>query len=221
MKKLLTTACVVALLAGNAYADSQQPITLPQAQMSIKDLRDKQNVTLQGTIVQIRDDKVFDMQVNNDTIPVKIVSGQSLVFKNGDKVTVTGIVDVRLFGLMGKVIEASDVEVEKTLGQTLTDAVKNATGVSLDTAPAVPISNLPAQGAAQIVGTVDSVSDAKDFTLKDSTGSISVHIQSDENVALAKGSHVTVTGYVNNGQLSKNFLATHINISSNTPQPHA
>lgn len=214
-------AGLVMFMASAAYADSQDIITPgTTAPVLLQNLQDKQKVTLQGTVEKAQDNREFELRVNNEIIPVKIVSGQSLVFKDGDKVAVTGTVDEKWFGLLGKVIDATNVQVEKSLSQALSDTVKDTTGISFDAAKAVLINNLPAQGSAQIAGTVDNVADAKDFTLKDNTGSINVHIQSDENVALTKGVLVTVTGYVNNGQLTRNFLATHINITGNT-SPHA
>ena len=87
----------------------------------------------------------------------------------------------------------------------------------MDKADAVQIGKLPAQGMVQITGTVDKISDQKDFTLKDPTGTVNVSIQSDENVALAKGAEVTVTGYVSNGVLGKKIRATHVILMSDSP----
>jgi len=209
MTKLLANASVMALIAGAAVANMAEP--------SISNLPDKGMVTVSGTVEKVENERAFRLRDNTGAIEVKVTSGESVVLKQGDSVTVSGQIENLLWGLMGKDINATGVEVHKDLPTALSDAVTKTTGITMDKAENVRIGKLPAQGMVQITGIVDKVSDQKNFTLKDTTGAVDVSIQSDENVVLAKGAEVTVTGYVNNGILGKKIRATHVILLSNAP----
>lgn len=62
-----------------------------------------------------------------------------------------------------------------------------------------------------ISGTVDSVQNEREFTLRDDTGTVSVDIKSNESVVLKRGDQVTV-----NGTIDKGLFGTDINASTVT-----
>lgn len=192
------------LLAGTALAD--QPATL------IDSLPDKGTVTVSGTVEQMDSAREFRLHDDSGSVDVKLASGESAVLKQGDSVTVTGTVEKPLLGLMGKDIVASNVQVHKSLSSALSDAITSSTGISLQKAETTQINQLPKQGMVRLIGTVQSVSGAKAFTLKDPTGTIDVSVQSSENAALAKGAEVSVIGYVKSGILGKHISATHVTV---------
>jgi uncharacterized protein YdeI (BOF family) len=199
---------VAALFAGDASADDKAT--------PIGSLPDKGTVTLSGSVQKVDSEREFTLQDNTGSIDVSLTSGQSVVLKPGDKVSVTGTVNNRLFGLMGKSIDASSVNVHKDLASVLSNAVTDATGISLDKAQPRQISNLSDQGIVKLTGTVDNVVNAKNFTLRDNTGKIDVSIQSSDNVLLTKGAGVTVIGYINHDALGKSIHATHVFLTADS-----
>ncbi len=199
---------------GNALAEQPSSSVVS----SISTLPDKGSATLTGTVEKIDGPREFTLRDDSGDIKVRLTTNESFVFKPGDTVSVTGTVEEPFFGLGGKRIDASYVHVQKTLGSALSDTVTNTTGISMDQATPAQINSLPDQGMVKVTGAVDNVVNAKDFILKDPTGSIDVNIQSDENVALARGADVTVVGYVAKSPLgNKSIRATHVMVTSNTP----
>jgi uncharacterized protein YdeI (BOF family) len=204
---LLTTSGL--LFAGMAFAGGTG--------MSTSNLPDKGTVTLSGIVDNVSSNKEFTLRDNSGTIDVMITGNESLVLKNGDKVTVTGKVSNGFLGLTGKSIDATQVAVQKDLGSVVSDVVTATTGVSVDAARAASIANLPEEGMVKVSGTVANVISPKIFTLKDNTGVINVNVQSDENVVFSKSSPVTVIGYVDDSMLGKNIRATHVIVTADTP----
>jgi uncharacterized protein YdeI (BOF family) len=132
--------------------------------------------------------------------------------KNGDKVLVTGIVDKGFFSTN---ISARTVTADKTLGQTVGEAIDAVTGQNNNGAMQVAtIKALPESGFIKIDGMVDSPENTK-FTLKDSTGTVEVDLKTTPASSLNQGAEVTVTGYVRKGILSKSVDATEVNMRMN------
>jgi len=207
--QLLITSSIVMFIANVAMAD---PSDTP-----ISNLPDNSVVTLSGTVDKVENEHLFMLRNDKGLIEVRVPADQPLVLKESENVTVTGTVEKPLWGLLGSNIEATSVQAQPSLPTAVSDAVTRATGITLDRAENVRIGKLPAQGMVQISGVVDKVSDPKNFVVKDTTGTVHVSIQSDENVVVAKGVEVTVTGYVNNGLLGKKIRATHVIMMSNAP----
>jgi uncharacterized protein YdeI (BOF family) len=206
MKNLIrraTTAFVIAAI----------PLSVAFAETLVKDLPDKGTVALSGTIDKVIGDREFILRDTSGAIDVKIANNQSLVLKAGEKVNLIGAVNGGMLGIGTKSVDASDVKVEQNLGAALADNLAATTGVSVDQAKSVRIGELPQQGMVKLLGTVDTVGDAKKFTLKDASGSVDVTIESEEKVALTKGAEVTVIGYVDSGLLGKKIHATRVVVS--------
>ncbi len=207
-KTLLTTACAF-VFATNAYAEGTQ---------TIRTLPDKGTVTLHGIVDKVKNEHEFTLRDDTGTINVDMLSQDSVMLKKGAEISVTGEVDKNLFG---KDINASKVVVNETVGQSIGKALESATGVSIKNAQTSTIQALPDEGLVKISGTVDSISNEKEFTLKDSTGSIDVDITSEEAAALQEGTHVTVIGYVDKGALGKDINATSVIAEANHPDRKA
>jgi len=201
----------------SAGALAEPAISEEQTITTIQAMPDSGTVVVSGTVEKISNEREFTLRDNSGTVRVKIDDEESVVLKQGDSVTVSGMVEKPLWGLLGKDINATNVQVYKDLPTALSDAVTKVTGLSLSKAEVVQISKLPKKGMVQVTGTVDKISDPKNFILKDATGAINVNIQSEENVLLTKDAEVTVTGYVNNGVLGKKLRATHVILVSNAP----
>jgi len=215
MSRIITFAFAGAAIfcANTLLADTQG--------MAVRDLPDHGSVTVSGGIKKVESSRKFILDDNSGTIEVTIPENESMVLKEGDKITVAGtVIGSSLWGLLEKHINASTVEVHKDLGDTLSDAVRKDTNISLDQAKPVQIANLPQQGFVKISGSVTDVMGAKDFTLEDASGIINVYVQSGENAVLVKGTQVTLTGYVENDPLGKNIRATHIMVTTNNTEPH-
>lgn len=212
---LMVATLMVAFFTNAALADQvSSPVVVP----SISKLPDKGNVAISGVIEKAKGSDEFVLGDGSGTVDVKIATGSAVVFKEGDKVSVVGNVDNGFFGLLGKTIDANYVQVQKNVSSSISDAITSATGVSVEQARTAQIAQLPAQGIVKVTGTVDNVVSSKDFILKDTTGTIDVSIQSDENVALTKNASVTVVGYVGNSALGdRNIRATHVIVANNTP----
>ncbi len=189
-------------------------------ELLVRNLPDKGNVTVSGQVKDMGSNREFTLSDESGTIKVSIPADESVVMKNGDKVTVSGTVDSSFFGLIGKHIDASLVEVNKNPGEAMSDSLRKDTGISVDQAKTEQISHLSSQGMVKLSGTVADVIGPKSFTLEDGTGAITINMQSDENLALAKGAKVTLVGYVEEGMLGKDIRATHVIITS-ADQPHA
>lgn len=70
------------------------------------------------------------------------------------------------------------------------------------------VKKLPDDSVVTLSGTVDSVQNEREFTLRDTTGTIGVDIKSNESVVLKAGDSVTVSGLVD-----KDITGTDINAS--------
>lgn len=205
----LLAACGVALFFASIALAAQNTI--------INNLPDSGAVSVSGVVEKVSSSREFTLRDNSGSIDVKLTASESAVLKQGDSVTVSGIIEKPVWGLMGRDISAASVQVNKDLPTALSDAVTKTTGISMDKAEPVQIGKLPDQGMVQITGTVYKISDQKNFTLKDATGTVNVSIESDENVVLANGAEVTVTGFVNKGMLGKKIKATHVILMSSAP----
>jgi uncharacterized protein YdeI (BOF family) len=193
------------LIASSAFAVETTPVSR---------LPNKGLFTLSGTVDQVKDTNEFVLRDDSGSIDVKVPASESVVIKKGDNVTVTGNVESGLWGLLGKNIQATNVEVKKDLTSAISDAVTQATGLSVDKAETASINTLPEEGMVKLTGTVDQVQSEKDFVLKDPTGSVAVNIQSDDNLVLAPGTEVSVIGYVSNTNLGKEVNATRVFLMS-------
>lgn len=181
------------------------------ADLSIRNLPDKGSVTLSGTVQDVKNEREFKLQDDSGVVNVILGSNKSVVLTEGDKVTVTGKVEN---GILGKHVNASNINVHKDISTAVSDAIETHTNLSMDKAKPVKIARLPKEGLVKLAGTVDSVKDEKSFALKDATGTVDVNIQSDENVVLVKGAAITVVGYVNDGLFGKNIRATHVIVTA-------
>lgn len=74
------------------------------------------------------------------------------------------------------------------------------------------IKSLPDKGEVSISGTVASVENEREFTLRDETGSIGVDIASNQSVVLKKGDKVTVTGMVDSGITGTDINASDVTV---------
>jgi uncharacterized protein YdeI (BOF family) len=193
----LYVAGVAALLSSTAMA----------ANISVKTLPDEGQVTINGVVDSVHNEREFTLRDNSGKINVDIESSQSVVLKEGDEVTVTGKIDK---DITGKDINASKVDVRKGIVQGVSDAVKGIPGVSTTSASAFNINSLPDNGMVKVTGTVTDVSGEKAFTLKDDTGTIDVDVESRQNAALTEGAKVTVIGNIDKGLLGKDIKATEV-----------
>jgi Bacterial OB fold (BOF) protein len=130
--------------------------------VAIHDLPDEGMVTLQGTVDSIQNEREFTLRDATGTIDVDIESNQSLTLRKGDTVTLTGTIDK---GVTGTDINASNVQVSKSMAQNVGDAIQSVPGVSTNTAQAYNIDSLPDEGMVKVSGTVSDVDNEKEFTL--------------------------------------------------------
>ena len=199
--KTLAVTLTAALVSTSALASTA----------TVKNMPDKGHVTLEGTVSSVENAREFTLRDAAGTIDVDIDSNQSVVIKNGDKVTVDGVVDK---GITGTGINARSVTVQKNMAEAAGDAIEGNTDISLEGATVYNIENLPDKGLVKISGTVTHVDNEKKFTLKDSTGSINVDIESSETAALTEGAEVTVIGYVDKGMLGKDINANKVLVTA-------
>jgi uncharacterized protein YdeI (BOF family) len=179
---------------------------------SVDAMQNGSPVALTGTVENFTSAKSFTLRDASGTVEIDLSSTPSIVLKNGDKVDVSGTVDK---GVLGAKIVATTVDEDKNVGQQIGEAIDSVTGQNqASNATPVSIKTLPTSGLVKIQGTVASVSNAKKFTLKDSTGTIDVAIQSSQSASLQKGTPVTVVGYVDNGLFSKSINATQVEVQS-------
>lgn len=80
-------------------------------------------------------------------------------------------------------------------------------------AAGMTIKSIPDEGTVTLRGTVDSVNNAHEFTLRDNTGTIDVDINPDHSVVLKKGDEVTVTGSVDKDVTGKDINASNVEVS--------
>ncbi len=74
------------------------------------------------------------------------------------------------------------------------------------------IKTLPEEGQVSISGTVASVDNEREFTLRDETGTIGVDITSNQSVVLKKGDKVTVSGVVDSGITGTDINASNVTV---------
>lgn len=79
-------------------------------------------------------------------------------------------------------------------------------------AGSVSVKELPDQGSVVLNGTVDSVANEREFTLRDQTGTVTIEIASAESVVLKKGDTVTVTGTVDKGMMGTDIKASDVDV---------
>jgi uncharacterized protein YdeI (BOF family) len=80
------------------------------------------------------------------------------------------------------------------------------------------IKNLKDGSGVNVTGTVESVKSEREFTLRDSTGTVGVEITSNQSVVLKKGDEVTVNGTVDKSILSTDINATEVDVHKNIAQ---
>lgn len=196
--KMIAVGGFAALLSTSALA----------ANVMINQLPDSGTVTLSGTVSKVKNEKEFTLRDSSGTVDVNIENGQSVVLKEGAKVSVNGTVDK---GILGKDINASSVTVDKSMSEAVSEGIEKNTSMSMEGAQNFTISQLPKEGKVKISGTVTDVDNEKEFTLKDASGSIDVDLdESAESAALKQGAEVTVIGYVDNGMTGKDINATKV-----------
>ena len=143
---------------------------------------------------------------------IDLSKSPSVVLKNGESVDVSGLLNK---GVLGTTITAQNVNENKAIGQKVGEAIDNVTGNDADSnARQVTVKTIPASGLIKVSGTVDSIDNAKKFTLKDSTGNVDVNIKSSESASLTKGAKVTVVGYPDKGMLGTSINATKVEVQS-------
>lgn len=202
--KLVAVGGFAALLSTSALA----------ATVTINQLPDSGNVTISGTVSKVKNEREFTLRDSTGSVDVNLENGQSVVLKEGAKVSVDGTVDK---GILGKDINASNVTVDKSMSEAVTEGLEKNTSMSMEGAQSYTINQLPKEGKVKISGTVTDVDNEKEFTLKDSTGSIDIDLEeSSEAAALKTGSEVTVIGYVEDGMTGKDINATKVMVISDT-----
>lgn len=190
------------LLATTAFAET----------VTIHELPDDGKITLRGVVESVEDERHFVLKDDTGTVDISIASTQSVVLKQGDRVVVDGRVDRGWFG--GVEIEASAVDVEKNLVQTLGEAIEGSPVLPSADADIYEIGALPDAGMVKIAGVVSDVKDDKKFTLRDDTGSININIESAQSAAVTRGASVTVIGSIKDGVLKKDVTAHKVFVTS-------
>ena len=198
-------AGITALLSTTALADATSA--------SVSNAPNGGPVTLSGTVEDFDNAHSFTLRDNSGTVKVDLSAAKSVVLKNGETVDVTGTVNK---GVLGTTVVATSINEDKAVGQQIGEAIDSVTGQdAAGSAKVVNIRSLPKTGLVKVTGMVESVSNQKKFTLKDSTGHVDVNITSGESASLNKGAQVTVVGHVDNGILSKSINATEVDVQSN------
>jgi len=87
-------------------------------------------------------------------------------------------------------------------------ALLSGTALAADTT----IKTLPEKGTVSLSGTVASVENPREFTLRDATGTIGVDISSSQSVVLKKGDKVTVNGVIDNDITGTDINATEVTV---------
>jgi uncharacterized protein YdeI (BOF family) len=215
-------AGIAALLSTSALAEEIASIA------DISNMKNKSEITISGVVDSVENEREFTLRDKMDkTIDVNITSNESVTFKEGDSIKVSGTVDR---GLIGTDINARSVEVEidDELMSNAKDGAREMSGTSdnnaqlsksqLNNAQSFNIGQLPDAGTVKVTGQVTNVEDEKEFTLSDNTGSIKVDIISAENAAITKGAKVTVIGNVEKGMMGKGIEASEVMVISDTSQ---
>ena len=202
-KHMIMSAAMAALLSTTALAET------PNA--NAKTMSDDSYVTITGFVESVDNEREFTLRDASGTISVDLAPNQSIVLEKGQQVTVSGTIDNDL-GFVD--VNAQNVYVHKGFTKNIGDAMKSIPGVSTSDAQAFNIKDLPDQGMVKITGTVSDVSNEKEFTLRDDTGTINVDIESNERAALTKGAEVTVIGKVDSGLLSKDIKASKVIVTA-------
>lgn len=177
------------------------------------------DITIHGYVDHIKNEREFRLRDEaGDKIEVDVTSNQSVTLKEGDAVTIVGKIDKDITGID---INASEVTVSKGFVESVNDIAKTIPGVSTTKAQAFNIADLPKNGMVKVSGTVTHVSNEKEFTVQDDTGSIDVDLKSSENAVLTKGARVTVIGNMDNNLLGKDINATEVHVISNAKEKPA
>jgi uncharacterized protein YdeI (BOF family) len=180
---------------------------------SISNMPNGGMVSLTGTVENFDNAHSFVLRDSTGTMKVDLSGAKSVVLKNGDTVDVTGKIDK---GLLGTQVAATSVNEDKGVGQQIGDAIDSMTGQTpASNAQAFNVKSLPSNGLVKVSGMVDSVSSEKKFTLKDSTGDVTVNLAAGQSASLNKGAAVSVVGYVDSGMLGKSINATEVDVQSN------
>jgi len=210
MKNQVIFIAGVALVSSAALADVA----------NVRSMQDGQQIDITATVDRVQNEREFTLRDSSGTINVDIESNESVVLKPGDTVDVSGILDK---GWFGADINASQVIVHKGVAQAMGDAIEGRTNLSLEGATSYNIRNLPKEGLVKVTGTVTAVKNEKEFTVKDTTGSIKVDVESSETAALTKGAEVTVVGYVDRGVLGTRDINAHkvLVLSNASPMANA
>lgn len=178
---------------------------------NVKTMKTGSGVTVVGTVDKVKNEREFTLRDESGKIDVNIASGNSVVLKPGDKVTVSGVIDK---GFLGADINANTVSVNKNVTRAVGDMIEAHTGLSFEGATAYTIGSLPNSGMVKVSGIVTDVDNEKKFTVKDDTGSIKVDVASAETAELTEGAHVTVVGSVDKGFFSKDINASKVLVVS-------
>ncbi len=186
-----------ALLSTSALAASYTIDTLP----------DEGAVNISGYVKSVENEREFTLRDETGDISVDIESNQSVVLKEGDPVTVSGVIDN---DITGKDINANRVDVQQGFVEGMSNAVRSIPGVSTTDAQAFTIKSLPEKGMVKVSGTVTDVANEEAFTLNDETGSIKVNVASAQKTALTEGAKVTVIGMMDSGLMSKHLKASDV-----------
>ena len=132
---------------------------------SLKDAQDSSQVSLSGTVENFDSAHSFTLHDASGTAKIDLSKAPSVVLKNGESVDVSGVVNK---GIMGTTVTAQNVSENKAIGQKVGDAIDSVTGNDADSsARQVTVKTIPASGLIKVNGTVDSIDNARKFTLKD------------------------------------------------------
>jgi uncharacterized protein YdeI (BOF family) len=85
-------------------------------------------------------------------------------------------------------------------------------------AAGISIKTLPDEGQVTLKGTVDKVNSEREFTLRDSSGTINVDIESSQSVVLKEGDEVTVSGKVDKDITGKDINASNVQVNKGLAQ---
>lgn len=105
MSTMTLLAAAISCIFITATAFASQP------DVPVRDLPDSGPVTLSGTVDKIGGGQNFVLRDTTGIVSVKMASEQPVALKAGQNVTVTGTVENHLWGLLGKDIVATNVQV--------------------------------------------------------------------------------------------------------------
>ena len=106
MKRFFTAAAITiaVILTSNIVIAEPNDVT-------IKNLPNEGQVTLNGTVEQIGNDHTFTLRNDTGIIEVHMIGGQNMFVKKGDNVVVKGTVHSYLWGIAGKDIVDASVQI--------------------------------------------------------------------------------------------------------------